>query len=167
MMYGVILKTLIGVAFMGFGSSCEKETGDNLMTNWEQTRMLHQVNEVRRSGQRCGDTWYPAVPALKWNDDLEEVASVKSKDMYKKNYFSHVSPDGHNVGDQLDFAGYAWQACGENLAKGAIEVDVVMKGWLQSEGHCKNIMSKEYTEFGAAQFGVYWTQVFARPLTGK
>lgn len=39
--------------------------------------------------------WYgnkpiPAVPALKWNNDLEEAVQMYSNDMFK-NYFSHVS----------------------------------------------------------------------------
>jgi uncharacterized protein YkwD len=49
--------------------------------------------------------------------------------------------------------------------------EVVVNGWLDSPGHCSNIMDTQYTEMGIAYLvnrksdaGIYWTQVFARPL---
>ena len=47
-----------------------------------------------------------------------------------------------------------------------------MDGWLDSPGHCANIMNPAFTEMGAAYRGrsardenrtAYWTQEFARP----
>ncbi|MEI8635056.1 hypothetical protein P4S72_29450 [Vibrio sp. PP-XX7] len=42
--------------------------------------------------------------------------------------------------------------------------------WLNSSGHCSNIMSANYTEMGGdklstsgATYPVYWTTVFGRP----
>ncbi len=37
----------------------------------------------------------------------------------------------------------------------------VIEGWLNSSGHCKNIMNGSVTEMGIATSGDYWTQVFA------
>ncbi|MBL7110644.1 MAG: hypothetical protein ISS19_01735 [Bacteroidales bacterium] len=39
----------------------------------------------------------------------------------------------------------------------------VIEAWLDSPGHCKNIMNDKVTELGVATSGAYWTQVFAKP----
>ncbi len=45
-----------------------------------------------------------------------------------------------------------------------------MQGWIDSPGHCANLMSPTFTEMGIAfvverksEPGIYWTQVFATP----
>ena len=86
------------------------------------------------------------------------------------NFFSHTGSDGLTVGDRVVNGGYDWSAVGENIAAGQQTIDIVMAAWLDSPGHCANIMDSAYTEFGAASYSVngsdypiYWTQVFARP----
>ena len=46
----------------------------------------------------------------------------------------------------------------------------VVQGWLNSPGHCANMMSPGFTEMGVAfvvdrksEAGIYWTQVLATP----
>lgn len=77
---------------------------------------------------------------------------------------SHVGSDGSSFKDRIEREQYTWSAAGENIAAGYHTVSSVMNGWLASPGHCKNIMSPNFTEFGAAESNYYWTQVFARPL---
>jgi uncharacterized protein YkwD len=36
----------------------------------------------------------------------------------------------------------------------------VIAGWLNSEDHCKNIMSSLFKEMGVARAGDYWSQEF-------
>ncbi|NLO78992.1 MAG: CAP domain-containing protein [Xanthomonadaceae bacterium] len=63
-------------------------------------------------------------------------------------------------------AGRPW---GENIAAGQRSVAEVMQDWLQSAGHCANIMNPLHAELGAAaavsgtDARIYWAQVFARP----
>lgn len=123
--------------------------------------MLQLVNEVRKKGCQCGDTYYYPVPAVSWNSQLESAAYSHSKDMYENDYFSHKAPDGSNGGVRIDRAGYNWMAFGENIASGYTNERSVIEGWLKSPGHCKNIMSRNYTEVGVARYGNYWTQEFA------
>jgi len=42
-------------------------------------------------------------------------------------------------------------------------VEQAVDTWLKSEGHCRNMMKPEFTHFGAAKYGTYWTQIFATP----
>jgi uncharacterized protein YkwD len=112
---------------------------------------------------RCGKTWQKPVDPLKWDEDLQKAASQKSYDMYKHKYFDHTSPDGETLSDRLEKLQYDWKTIGENLAWGPTDVSKAVDSWLKSEGHCKNLMKAEFTHLGAAQYGTYWTQVFAKP----
>ena len=144
-------------------SGCEAQDTENLMTGRDKREMVKLVNEARTKGAYCGGKWQKPVEPIKWDETLEKAAVLKSLDMYGKNYFSHSSPDGETLTDRLKKVNYAWRAMGENLAKGPTSVEQAVNTWLKSEGHCINIMKPEFTHFGAAQYGTYWTQVFASP----
>ena len=122
--------------------------------------MLQLVNEVRKNGCQCGDTYYYPVPEVTWNTQLELAASHHSSNMYLKNFFSHIAPDGTKGGARIERAGYNWKAYGENIATGYTNEREVIKGWIKSPGHCKNLMNKVYKEMGVARVGKYWTQEF-------
>lgn len=126
-----------------------------------KTLLLQMVNEVRKSGCRCGNAWYGAVAPLIWNSQLEKAALLHSNDMYANNYFSHEAKDGSKAGDRIDRLGYRWRTYGENIAFGYRSEREVVKSWLLSPGHCKNIMSPSFKEMGVSRAGDYWTQVFA------
>lgn len=125
-----------------------------------ETVMLQLVNNVRQSGCACGSTLMPPVGAVTWNDQLESAALSHSNDMFSNNYFSHTGLNGSTAGERIVAAGYNWKAYGENIAKGYATEQAVMDGWLNSEGHCKNIMSSLFREMGVARVGTYWSQEF-------
>ncbi len=132
--------------------------------------MLTQVNDARSMSRNCGSVTYPATAALSWHCTLEDVANGHSRDMGDYNFFSHTGSDGLTVANRVGNAGYNWSAVGENIAAGQQNITAVMTAWLDSPGHCINIMRSTYTEFGAASYlvtgsdyPIYWTQVFARP----
>jgi len=132
--------------------------------------MLTQVNEAKSRARNCGSVNYPATTALSWHCTLEDVAYEHNRDMGDHNFFSHTGSDGLGSADRVTNAGYDWSAVGENIAAGQQTNDAVMSAWLDSPGHCANIMHSSYTEIGAASYSVdgsdfpiYWTQVFARP----
>jgi hypothetical protein len=133
-------------------------TSDGVAIN--KTVLLQLVNQVRKSGCTCAGKYYPPVPTLQWNDQLEKAAMAHSQDMSAKKYFSHTAPDGSNGGVRIERAGYHWMAYGENIASGYKSEQEVIRGWLSSPGHCKNIMNKNYREMGVARAGNYWTQTF-------
>jgi len=133
-------------------------------------KMLTQVNTARSQPRNCGSESYPATTALSWQCTLEDVAYAHSQDMGDYNYFSHTGSDGLTVADRVSNAGYGWSALGENIAAGQQTIDIVIAAWLDSPGHCANIMRSVYTEFGAgiyrvdgSDYSIYWTQVFAKP----
>ena len=73
---------------------------------------------------------------------------------------SHTSGGNTTAGDRIKAAGYNWRTYGENIAMGQTTEQIVMNSWLESEGHCKNIMNKNFKDIGVGRSGNYWTQVF-------
>lgn len=135
-----------------------------------QAEMLELVNEARATARDCGSTRYPATHALQYQCDLDEAAEGHSMDMADNNFFNHTGSDGLGVGERVTDSGYEWSAVGENIAAGQTTVEQVVQGWLDSPGHCENIMSDLFEEFGtsrvdtdSADYDTYWTQVFATP----
>ena len=131
-----------------------------------------KLNAARATGRMCGTTWYPAAPPVQWNEALAKAASGHSKDMATNNYFSHTSLDGRSPGTRITAAGYNWSAYGENIAAGQSTMDAAMTAWLNSPGHCKNIMNARYKDYGAgcaytssSRYRTYWTQDFGAQRT--
>ena len=102
----------------------------------------------------------PAVQALSWNNLLAAAALSHSKDMNANNFLEHQSSNGKSISDRLNAVGYKWLAFGENIASGQPDEQTVFKNWIESEGHCKIMMSANFKEVGAARDGRYWTQDF-------
>lgn len=132
-----------------------------------QARVLALVNEARSRPQRCGNQAFAAAPPLRLNPALYGLASAHAADMARYDYFSHTGRDGSTVDSRATRAGYRWRAIGENIAAGQVDADAAVRGWINSPGHCANIMSPAFREMGAAfvvntqsSLGIYWTQVF-------
>jgi len=133
--------------------------------------ILAGVNAARASARTCGTQQFAPAPPVTWNPQLGEAALAHSRDMAARRYFSHKAKDGSQPADRAARAGYNWGRVGENIAFGQSSPDEAVAGWLDSPGHCANIMNPSFTEMGAA-YGVaaekrsgivYWTQVFGRP----
>lgn len=127
----------------------------------DKNLLLTLVNAARKKGCNCGNAYYSPAPPLTWNEQLEAAAAVHSADMSRQHFFSHTGSDGTTAGERIEGAGYRWKGYGENIAEGYRSEDEVIKGWLISPGHCKNIMDKNFKEMGISRSGNYWTQVFA------
>ena len=84
---------------------------------------------------------------------------MASKFNVSKNAFAYCA-DGSNGGVRIERAGYDWATFGENIAMGYRTEKDVVADWLQSPGHCKNIMNRNFKEMGVARVGNYWTQEF-------
>jgi uncharacterized protein YkwD len=125
------------------------------------TRLLIDlVNEVRIAGTTCGETYYPPVGLVTWNDKLEQSAINHSTDMFTNDFFSHTSSDGSSLTNRLQAVEYNYSSAGENIALGYTTEQAVLDAWLDSQGHCANIMNGSFKEMGVGRVGNYWTQNF-------
>lgn len=134
------------------------------------SEVLSLVNAARSKARKCGRKQFAAVPALTLSAVLNRAALIHSQDMASKSFLEHRGSDGSMVGDRTTRVGYRWRGVGENIAEGAQTARDVVQLWLDSPGHCANIMAAGFTEMGIAfavdrksDAGIYWTQVFAAP----
>ncbi|HKD53860.1 MAG TPA: CAP domain-containing protein [Steroidobacteraceae bacterium] len=135
------------------------------------SRALELVNEVRARGARCGGRAFGPAPPLMLSGTLGSVAFGHATDMAAHNYFEHEDLAGHSPADRVRAIGYREKLVGENIAYGPKSVEEVVQGWLDSPGHCQNIMDPRFAEMGIAfangqslsRRGLYWVQVLAEP----
>ena len=138
-----------------------------------RAQVLSLVNAARAAGATCGAEKLPAVPPLKENSALVRAAANHSADMCARNYFAHDTPNGKTPFDRVKEAGYGYTTAGENIAAGQGDAASVVAEWLSSPGHCKNLMSADYTEVGTGhhkctdEYGHYWTQNYGRPKASR
>lgn len=132
----------------------------------QEAEVLAIVNQHRAAGATCGGEARPPVPALTADAALRCAARVHSLDMVTRGYFDHTNLDGESPWDRMDHAGYGWSAAGENIAAGNTTAAATMDQWMNSPGHCANIMSADFVHLGVGydESGAMWTQVFGAPL---
>lgn len=132
--------------------------------------VLDATNAARAEGRRCGDSWMDAAPPLDWNPQLAVAALAHSQDMARQAYFSHVNRQGQDVAQRAEAQGYRWRSIAENISRGQNSAQEAVAGWINSPGHCRNLMNPRFSEMGAG-LGIhqgkhataYWTQVFGAP----
>lgn len=128
---------------------------------------LAEINRRRAMGANCGGTDYPPAGPLTMQAQLRQAARCHSADMGENNFFSHTGSDGSDPGARIRRAGYAPRTWGENIAAGYSTVTDVVQGWMDSPGHCRNIMNDSFNETGVGygnypgtMYRHYWTQTF-------
>lgn len=129
--------------------------------------MLAETNARRQQGAVCGGQAYGPAAPLAHHEGLQQAARLHSKDMADRNYFSHDSLDGRTVATRLRAAGYQGKTYGENIAAGNATARATVDQWMNSPGHCANIMDPTFRTLGVgyassqgSEFGHYWTQDF-------
>ncbi len=114
------------------------------------------------------------LPKLSINQKLSKAAQIKVQDMFEKQYFEHVSPDGKGPADLARQVGYDYIRVGENLALGNYDNDQkLVEAWMNSPGHRANILNEKFTEISVYVLkGIYegeetWlaVQEFGKPTS--
>lgn len=91
------------------------------------------------------------LAAYQENNLLNAAAALKLEDMFGRQYFAHVSPDGEGPAYFVKKVGYAYVVIGENLALGNFEDDAdLVQAWMESPGHRENILHERFEEMGVA-----------------
>ena len=130
-----------------------------------EEKILQLVNAQRAKGATCGDETFGKAPAIKMHPALRCAARVHSADMAANDFFGHTNQQGEAPWDRMEHAGYQWGGAGENIAGGQGTPEDAMRSWMNSPGHCSNIMNPGYVHFGIGYIdgANLWTQTFASP----
>jgi uncharacterized protein YkwD len=102
-------------------------------------------------------------PPLRADSRLTRVAQHHSEEMAEQHFFSHTDPDGQTFSKRQISAGYSSEKTGgENIARGIPNARTVVRGWMNSPPHRKNILKCSYTTIGVGYepHGRYWVQEF-------
>ncbi len=95
---------------------------------------------------------------LNSNSKLHRAAKKHSKYMMRHRYLGHSGPNGNKPSDRAQSEGYAWYGVGENAfhyphnhkRSDRRTARLLVKGWMKSPGHRKNILRREYSDIGVA-----------------
>jgi uncharacterized protein YkwD len=107
---------------------------------------------------------------LQFFDDLVPVARRYSRRMAEEGFFSHSDANGLTIKFRLAEARIKSSERAENLSRieGYINpVPEVVRGWMKSPGHCKNILDDKYTHSAIGVWitgdnQIFFTQIFIR-----
>jgi uncharacterized protein YkwD len=143
---------LIGVCFTRAGEPAKLELSK------EERTLLELTNAERKKKE---------LPPLKPSPLLFKVARAHAANMAKHEKMAH-DLDDKNPFQRLKEAGYKYAFAGENVAAGLDDLAEIMKGWMESEFHRKNILSEKFTEIGLGiardkKGEPYLAQVFGKP----
>lgn len=129
--------------------------------------VLRLTNGFRAKGGSCGGVAMGPAGVLEWSDQLAASALAHAKDMAERGYFDHVSPEGVRPEERMAKAGWHVMPVGENIAAGQASPAEVVQGWIDSPGHCKNLLNPHYKHLGVAyvyapdtRYKHYWVQNF-------
>ncbi len=142
---------------------------DTWPAEWKQfeDEVLELVNVERAAGAICGGQPKAPVGPLHMDELLRAAARCHSQDMGRRNFFDHVNPTGEDPFDRIAEEGYTAMPQGENIAAGQGSPREVVDGWMDSPGHCVNIMEGGFQAIGVGfadvprgAYRTYWTQTF-------
>ena len=131
----------------------------SIITNSELTENEQEVfNLINAQRSSAG------LSVLKIDEELQNVARVKAKDMVDNNYFSHNSPTYGTPFNMIKNFGITYKAAGENIAGNSSNQGAVA-AWMNSEGHRANILSNNYNYTGigvvsSSKYGKIYVQMF-------
>lgn len=125
------------------------------------TMWLAMVNQARSESRVCGGITYPAVAPLVWDTRLEQAALAHSSYQQQIDTMTHTGSGGSSGGQRIAANGFKWSSWGENVGWNYQSAAAMLQGWLNSAGHCTNIMKPVFTHIGWARVGAYDTMDLA------
>jgi uncharacterized protein YkwD len=106
--------------------------------------------------------------SLAVSEKLQAAAQSHARDMAARRKMTHQGSRLSRLPDRIKAQGYPYRRVGENVAMGQFTVDRLMKGWMDSPPHKRNILG------GFSQIGVgcaiaedgkpYWCVNFGLPV---
>lgn len=137
------------------GGYVKKCGGGKIFLNEKEKKTFASHNEIRRDRNLKPFCVHPK---------LQKAARAHSKDMIRRDYFSHNTKGRGSFEKRLKRFGYTpkgfkFYMVGENIAYGSGsygEPDSIMRAWMNSKGHRHNILKKEFREIGIGTYtGTY------------
>jgi uncharacterized protein YkwD len=155
----------------------------NILLAGQEIVPIHIANNasIQRSRQAVIDLMNNerktyGLTMLHINEHLQTSAQAYAERMWNERFYGHTAPDGGDLEERIEATGFFEVdldncncnridfAIGENIAKGQTTPAEVVKDWMNSPGHRKNILSKEFTSIGIGYYGNRWVQHFGTKI---
>jgi uncharacterized protein YkwD len=128
----------------GYVERCE---GGKIFLSEKEKKTFVLHNEIRKEHK---------LATFCVHSKLQEAARAHSKDMIRRDYFSHNTKGRSSFDERLvrfgyDAKGYDYYRVGENIALGSDSdgtPESRMRSWMRSDGHRHNILNEEFREIG-------------------
>jgi uncharacterized protein YkwD len=139
----VFLLTLV----LGLSTAWAQRARVEYLKEVEQ-EVFNLTNEVRREHR---------LRVLSRDTTLIDIARAHSKDMLKRNYFSHVSPDNKSIKERvvpaysrsLSRAGEnIWSGHGYDYSDSTLIARLIVDSWMSSPGHRANLLNPNFNYMG-------------------
>lgn len=174
--------TLLGVGLAGLSGCSKSELEQEILKPKVVEEKIHnKINKIRQRN---------SVKAINFDKQLADIARSHSKDMAENEFFSHTSPTTGTFEDRYRAAGYdckintganRYVTGSENIAKtwfqksieteesitfledNADVAEYVVKIWMDSQGHRRNILKNYWENEGigvAKSIGPDGTEVY-------
>lgn len=109
-----------------------------------------------------------SIPPLQWESTIRGTAYKHSADMAEHQYFSHTNLEGQSPFERMTMDGIDYSVAGENLAYGQPSSIFAHEGLMNSMGHRKNLLKKDFTLLGVGvafsdEKQPYYTENFYTP----
>jgi uncharacterized protein YkwD len=101
------------------------------------------------------------LPSLEASSRLTNVAQGWTQTMVATGDFSHAV----NFAGRFTASGYDWQAIGENIATGYTTPASVVRAWMSSISHCRNILDPHFRDVGIGALSATVGSVSTEPGT--
>jgi len=130
------------------------------LTSFWQANTHRNLPELRAFALRLvnRDRVLNGLTPLMEDPDLTTTAQLHAQDMFDRDYFDHITPEGLTPLDRYLKVAVGRVAIGENIAQqqGVPAIDTMNerqmeeleRGWMYSNGHRENILTPEFTHFG-------------------
>ena len=114
------------------------------------------------------------LPPMHQVQKLTHSAQSYTTEMVREDFFSHTAPNGSTPETRISATGFRWSWAGENIASGFPTPTSVVTEWMQSQGHCYNLLAPVFSDIGIgvspqpvaeASGPATWTQDFGLPLS--
>ena len=173
----IVVRLLLSLAFIGSLVSCASApTKIDRHEAKQRPRISITLLEKRIHALINKERAKEGLTSMQWDDSLSNIARKHSRDMAKRNFFSHVSPDGHDVMRRYGLEGYACSVrVGNTFYTGAENIfqnnlydsirtvngvasydwnsleriaETTVQGWMKSPGHRQNILTPHWGREG-------------------
>lgn len=113
---------------------------------------LHRLVNLHRTAVGC--------EPLRWHEATARVAEAHSQDMWRREYFDHLTPEGTDLTRRMLSGDVTWRGIiAENIALTVRGPTIVFELWVHSPPHRDNLEDCTFTHHGLGLFRDRWTQV--------